>query len=64
MLVLSRKPGESIVIGNDITVTVVGVEGGRVKLGFNAPKEVPIHRTEVYQRIDGWRPALQHAECV
>ena len=64
MLVLSRKPGESIVIGNDITVTVVAVEGGRVKLGFNAPREVPIHRTEVYQRIEGWLPALQHAECV
>jgi carbon storage regulator len=64
MLVLSRKPGESIVIDNDITVTVVGIEGGRVKLGFDAPRAVPIHRTEVYQRIEGWLPALQHAECV
>jgi carbon storage regulator len=64
MLVFSRKPGESVVIGNGITVTVVAVEGGRVRLGFDAPREVPIHRTEVHQRIEGWLPALQHAECV
>ncbi len=63
MLVLSRKPGESVVIGNDITVTVLTVEGGRVKLGFNAPKELPIHRAEVQQRMEGWLPALQNAEC-
>ena len=61
MLVFDRKPGESVVVGNGITVTVVAVEGGRVKLGFNAPREVPIHRTEVHQRIEGWQPALQHA---
>lgn len=64
MLVLSRKSGESVVIGNGITVTVVAVEAGRVRLGFNAPREVLIHRTEVYQRIAGWQPALQHAACV
>ena len=61
MLVLSRKPGESVVIGNGITVTVVAVEGGRVRLGFDAPSEVPIHRTEVHQRIEDRQPALQHA---
>ena len=61
MLVFSRKPGESVVVGNGITVTVVAVEGGRVRLGFNAPREVPIHRTEVHQRIEGWLPAVQHA---
>ncbi len=63
MLVFSRKPGESVVIGNGITVTVVAVENGRVKLGFNAPKELPIHRTELHQRIEGWLPALENAEC-
>ena len=52
MLVLSRKRGEEILIGNDITVTVLEVRGDRVKLGFSAPGEVPIHRAEVYQRIE------------
>jgi carbon storage regulator len=62
MLVLSRKCGESIVIGNGITVTVVDVRGDRVRLGFNAPAEVPIHRKEVQQRIDAAAPALRNAE--
>ncbi len=52
MLVLSRKRGEKIVIGDDITVTVLEVRGDRVKLGFTAPAEVPIHRTEVQQGIE------------
>lgn len=52
MLVLSRKRGESVVIGNDVTVTVLEVRGDRVKLGFSAPGEVPIHRAEVYQSIE------------
>jgi carbon storage regulator len=52
MLVLSRKHGEAILIGNDITVTVLEVRGDRVKLGFSAPREVPIHRAEVYQSIE------------
>ena len=52
MLVLGRKRGEGIVIGDDITVTVVEIRGDRVKLGFSAPAEVPIHRTEVHQKIE------------
>ncbi len=52
MLVLSRKRGERIVIGDDITVTVLEVRGDRVKLGFTAPAEVPIHRAEVQQSIE------------
>jgi carbon storage regulator len=51
MLVLSRKPGESVVIGSDITVTVVEVRGGKVRLGFTGPSQVPIHRHEVFERI-------------
>ena len=51
MLVLSRKVGEKIVIGNDITVTVEEVRGGKVRLGILAPKEVEVHRQEVYQAI-------------
>ena len=51
MLVLSRKLNECIVIGDDITITVVEIRGDRVRLGFDAPKEVPVHRSEVYEAI-------------
>ena len=63
MLVLSRKCGEAIVVGNGITVTVVAVQGGRVKLGVVAPAEVPIHREEVYDKIGCCPPAMRYAEC-
>ena len=51
MLVLSRKKNESIVIGDNIVVTVVEIQGDKVRLGFQAPKEVAIHRREVYDKI-------------
>jgi len=51
MLVLSRNTDESIVIGNDITITVVAIQGDKVRLGINAPREIPVHRLEVYQAI-------------
>ncbi len=51
MLVLNRKLGERIFICNDIVVTVVGVQGGRVKLGFDCPGHIPVHREEVHLRI-------------
>lgn len=51
MLVLSRKKNESIVINNDITVTIVEIRGDKVRLGIVAPKEVPVHRQEVYEAI-------------
>src|ERR1700679_941855 len=51
MLILSRKPGESIVIDGKITVTVIRLEGDIVKLGIAAPREVPVHRQEVYEEI-------------
>lgn len=53
MLVLSRKKNESIVINNDITVTVVEIRGDKVRLGIVAPKEVPVHRQEVFEAITG-----------
>ena len=61
MLVLSRKNGEAIVIGDGITVTVLAVEGNRVKLGVVAPPEVPIHREEIGEAFRS--PAWQFAEC-
>ena len=63
MLVLSRKRGEQIVIGDNITVTVVEVRKGRVKLGFSGPDNLPIHREEVYERIQCTQSVLQFAEC-
>jgi carbon storage regulator len=51
MLVLSRNTDESIVIGNDITITVVAIRGDKVRLGIDAPKEISVHRLEVYQAI-------------
>jgi carbon storage regulator len=58
MLVLSRKQGEAIVIGDDVTVTILEVRGDRVRLGFIAPGETSIHREEVFRRIEGGAPAL------
>jgi carbon storage regulator len=60
MLVLSRKLGESIVIGNGITVTVVEVHGERVRLGFTAPADVPIHREELQRKIDAGLSQMAH----
>ncbi len=51
MLVLTRKKNESIVINDNIIVTVIEIRGGKVRLGFDAPKDVPIHRREVYDAI-------------
>jgi carbon storage regulator len=53
MLVLSRKKNESIVIDNSITVTVVEIRGDKVRLGIVAPKDIPVHRQEVYEAIHG-----------
>ena len=53
MLVLSRKKNESIVIANDIVITVVEVRGDKVRLGIEAPKDVPVHRQEIHDAIQG-----------
>jgi len=51
MLILTRKEGQSLKINDDITVTVLGVSGNQVRIGVNAPKDVSVHREEVYERI-------------
>ncbi|MGF7453728.1 carbon storage regulator CsrA [Mannheimia massilioguelmaensis] len=51
MLILTRKVGESLLIGDDISITILNVRGNQVKIGVNAPKDVSVHREEIYQRI-------------
>ena len=63
MLVLSRKSGQRIVIGDCITVTVLEIQGNRVKLGFEGPAEVPIHREEIRQKVGHASPALELVGC-
>lgn len=51
MLILTRRVGESLIIGDDVVVNILGVKGNQVRIGVDAPKEVPVHREEIYNRI-------------
>ncbi|MBA3582423.1 MAG: carbon storage regulator CsrA [Gammaproteobacteria bacterium] len=51
MLILTRRVGETLMVGDEVTVTVLGVKGNQVRIGVNAPKDVAVHREEIYERI-------------
>ena len=63
MLILTRRVGESVVIGEDVTVTVLGVKGNQVRIGINAPKTVAVHREEIFERIKNGRAAGDGADA-
>ncbi|MBT8092509.1 MAG: carbon storage regulator CsrA [Gammaproteobacteria bacterium] len=62
MLILTRRAGETVMIGSDITITVLGVKGNQVRLGINAPKDVAVHREEIYERIQNEQAAEGSAD--
>ena len=51
MLILTRRVGETVMVGDDVTITILGVKGNQVRVGINAPKSVAVHREEIYERI-------------
>lgn len=61
MLILTRRVGETLMVGDDVTVTVLGVKGNQVRIGVNAPKDVSVHREEIYQRIQKEKSEAQKA---
>lgn len=64
MLILTRRIGETLIIGDDVNITVLGVKGNQVRLGINAPKDVSVHREEIYLRIQQEKESSDSEEAV
>ena len=59
MLILTRRVGETVMVGDDVAITVLGVKGNQVRIGVNAPKDVAVHREEIFKRIKDEKSALE-----
>jgi len=60
MLILTRKVNESLMVGDDVTVTVLGIKGGQIRIGISAPRDVAVHRQEVFERIQKERGEVEN----